>query len=442
MEFVIELSSGTCNKSGCLTLHPNLAKAFGIRRHTKKQIRFGMKAAEVVFFQSKQMPQNEASLSADIMDKLTIPQHCSFEITQRGDELLIGPYIGLLVGAEEFIDNQLNNLLDYLIHYREIRGAIIVFSLDQVNKDNLTIQGFLFNPKTKTWEQGIFPYPSSIFVMTTSVSSDWADHFQTILGHSFFNYSQLNKWDTHVRLANSIGIKNYLPDAMLYEKPKDFLWFLKKFSTVDVKSINMEDSPPVKVILKDKNNMIISDPNTNEIKNYTFYSRGQAYSVFDRYFQAGEYLIQESIDVPGYQNIEIRVLLVKDKWSKWQAKGMFTREKGSDEHSRSIFPIVKLEKERLKDLLQRGDVYISMVYQEIINIAIEAVDVLEDSDSNLANAAVDMVIGEIGDIWISNVNHCHPSHEIALVAGYPEVYYEILKTNMLYAKKLAGFLTW
>jgi hypothetical protein len=439
MENVIELSSGIDHKSGCLTLHPDLAKAFGLSRRTKKRIRFGMKTAQVTIFQSIHLSPNEASLSADIKDKLGLPQHCSLEITQRGNEILIGPYIGLLVRDEESLENQLNNLLDYLINYREFRGAILAFSLGNVDKDNLTIQGYLFNPKTKTWELGDFPYPASIFVLTTSVSSDWADHFQTILGHSFFNYSELNKWDVHNKLATSIGIKNYLPDAMLYEKPKDFLWFLKKFTTVDVKSTSMEDIPPLKVILKDKNNMLISDPNTNEIKNYSFYSRGQAYSVFDKYFKAGEYLIQESIDVPGYQNIEIRVLLVKDKWGKWQAKGLFTKDKGSDELSRSIYPIVKLKKEQLKDLLQRGDVYISMVYQEIINIAIEAVEALEDSHSNLANAAVDMVIGEIGDIWISNVNHCQPSHEIALVAGYPEVYYEILKTNMLYAKKLAGF---
>ncbi|MDF2855376.1 MAG: hypothetical protein K0Q87_1227, partial [Neobacillus sp.] len=387
---------------------------------------------------SKRVPENKPSLSVDIMDMLSLPQHCSLEIKHNGNEILIGPFIGLIVDGDS-IENQLNDQLDYLLHYRDFRGAIIAFSLENVDKVNMTICGFLFNPKTKTWEQGIYPYPASIFVMTTSVSSDWAAHFRAILGHSFFNHSQLNKWDAHKRLAASIGIKNYLPDAMLYGKPKDFYWFLNKFSTVDVKSINMEDNPPIKVILKDKNNLLISNPITNETKNYSFYSRGQAYSVFDRYFRAGEFMTQESIDVPGYQNIEIRMLIVKDQWGKWQAKGLFTKEKGSDELSGSIYPIVKLEREQLKNLLQRGDVYISMVYQEIINIAIEAVEALEDSNSNLANAVVDMVIGEIGDIWISNVNHGHPSHEIALVAGYPEVYYEILKTNMLYAKKLAGF---
>jgi hypothetical protein len=440
METVIELSSSTDNSSGRLTLHPNLAKAFGLTRHSKKQIRFGTGAAQVTIFLSQNLPQNQASLSADIKDKLSLPQHCSLEITQRGGEILIGPFIGFLVGDEqEPTDRQLNDILDYLVLYREIRGATLVFSLENVDKDNLTIRGYLYNPKTKKWEQGIFPYPSSIFVMSTSVSSEWSDHFQAIIGHSFLNYSQLNRWDAHNRLATSIGIKNYLPDAILYGKPKDFFWFLNKFSTVNVKPINMEDSLPIKVTLKDKNNMLISDPNTNEIKNYSFYSRGQAYSVFERYFRAGEFMIQESIDVPGYQNIEIRVLIVKDEWGNWQTKGLFTREKDSDNLSRSQSPNVKLEKERLKDLLQRGDVYISMVYQELINIAIEAVEALEDNHSNLANAAVDMVIGEIGDIWISNVNHCHPSHEIALVAGYPEVYYDILKTNMLYAKGLAGF---
>ncbi len=437
MENVIELSSST-KTLGRLSLHPNLARSYGITKKNIKRIRFGSNAIQASIFLSKHVPENKPSLSVDIMDKLNIPQHCSLEMKRKGDEIIIGPFIGLLVEGDS-VENQLNDLLDYLVHYRDIRGAIMVFSLVNVDKENLIIGGYLFNPRTKTWEQGIFPYPSSIFVMSTSVSSEWADHFQAIIGHAFFNYSKLNKWDAHKRLATSIEIKNYLPDAMLYGKPKDFYWFLKKFLTVEVKSINKEDNLPIKVILKDKNNMFISNPNTNDSKNYSFYSRGQAYSIFDKYFPAGDYMIQESIDVPGYQNMEIRVLLVKDKWGKWQAKGMFTSEKDSEYLPRAKFPIVKLEKEHLKDLLQRGHVYISMVYQEIINIAIEAVEALEDSHSNLANAAVDMVIGEVGDIWISNINHRHPSHEIALVAGYPEVYYDILKTNMLYARKLAGF---
>ena len=47
---------------------------------------------------SNELPSNGASLSLDILDKLNIPQHCQFEIKQNGDELQIGPFIGLLAG--------------------------------------------------------------------------------------------------------------------------------------------------------------------------------------------------------------------------------------------------------------------------------------------------------------------------------------------------------
>ena len=102
-------------------------------------------------------------------------------------------------------------------------------------------------------------------------------------------------------------------------------------------------------------------------------------------------------------------------------------------------PLVKFEKEMVKDFLQQSDLLASLTYQELIHIATDTLKEIESMGVHFANAAVDMTIGELGDIWISDIDHCHPSHEIALVAGYPELYYEILKTNMLYAKKLAGF---
>lgn len=439
MENVILLSSNTTNK-GKLTLHPKLAESIGITRTTIRNIRFGAKSYQATVDISNQLPLNGASLSDDILDKLSIPQHCQLEIMQNGNEIQIGPFIGLLVGYyQSSIKKYLNNLLDYVFHYHKIKGAIMVFSLENVDKTNHTVKGYLYNHQTKQWEEGTYPYPGSIFVMTSSVSSAWIQHFKKILGDVVFNNFTLNRWSIHKKLASSIGVKCYLPDTNLYGSPQDLYYFLKKFPNVIVKPLNSANRSAINVILKDSTTLVITNLRKRETKNFKFNNRNQAYSIFSKYFKEGEYLIQESIDVPGYRTLTVRMITVKDYLRQWKAMGLFTRGEQSEENAGKLQPLVKFEKEMVKEFLQQSDLLASLTYQELIHIATDTLKEIESIGVHFANAAVDMTIGELGDIWISDIDHRHPSHEIALVAGYPELYYEILKTNMLYAKELAGF---
>nr|WP_263327462.1 YheC/YheD family protein [Neobacillus sp. Marseille-Q6967] len=440
MENGIQLTSSTdVGAAGSLSLHPFLAKSLGINGQALKLIKFGSLRFVCNLSLSDRLPLNEASLSSDITDQLNIPVYCDLELKRNEkDEIVIGPFIGILVGHhQDTLKKNLDHLYDYIFCYRQIKGAILAFSLDQVDKKNHLIKGYLYNPKMKKWVEGIFPYPDSIFVMADKVSSETIKHFQSAIGDTVFNDFHLNRWDIYKTLSSSIDVKNYLPEAKLYETPHDLYTFLKRFANVNVKNVNPSHSTPIKVILKDRSNFVIQDE--LELKNYKFYNRDQAHSIFSRFFQKQQYFIQEAIDVTGYMTINFRVIIVKNPSGQWQVMGLFTRDKKSGGSTRNVFPFVKLGKAHLKELLQLSDLRVSLVYNEIIHIAIDTVKALETMDSHLANAAIDMVIGEVGDIWITDIQHSNPSHEIALVAGFPELYYEILKMNMLYAKKLTGF---
>ena len=440
LENVIQLSESTdVGAVGSLSLHPFMAKALGINGQALKIIKFGSLRFVCNLSLTDRLPLNEASLSADITEMLNIPVYCNLELKRNNhDEIVIGPFIGILAGHyHDTLDKLLDHLFDYVFYYRHIKGAILAFSLEEVDQKNHVIKGYLYNPKIKKWVEGTFPYPSSIFVMADSVSSDTIKHFQSVIGDSVFNDFHLNRWEINKTLASSLEVKNYLPEAKLYETPHDLYTFLKKFANINMKTVNSSHSSPIKVILKDPSNFVIQDD--KETKNFKFYNRDQAYSIFSRYFQKQEYFIQESIDVTGYLTIKFRVIIVKNPSGEWQVMGLFMRDKKSGDISRNVFPLVKLGKAQLKELFQISNLRASLVYNEIVHIAIDAVKALESMDSHLANAVVDMVIGEVGEVWITDIEHSNPSHEIVLVAGYPELYYEILKINMLYAKKLTGF---
>lgn len=442
MDNYLELTCDTIRKES-LSLHPDRAKMLGVFHQAVRRIKFGTESLVVRILTSDDLPLNEASLSSDIIKKLNIPVNCHFEIQQKNDEIQIGPFIGLLAGYfQESVKRKLDDLLDYLYYYRNIKGAILVFSLDKVDKDNLTVKGYLFNPLTKRWEEGTYPYPTSIIVLTGTASTKWIKHFQSVIGNTVFNDFHFNQWSMYKRLAASIEVKNFLPHTILYRTPQDLYSILLKYPNVYVKSISKNKKSTVFAISKERDNLIITYPKKGKTRRINFYERNQAYSLFKKYFNSGEFIIQESIHSNQIRSIDCKVMIIKNQQGQWQVMGMFARveKPGSTTGNKKISLLVKMTKETLKETLQVSDLIASILIQEIFHIAGDAVKAIENTGVHFANSVLEMAIDENGRIRIFDIEHCKPNHENALVAGYPELYYEILKTNLLYSKNLGGFI--
>lgn len=242
-------------------------------------------------------------------------------------------------------------------------------------------------------------------------------------------------------MATSSHVKTYLPPSILYEKPSDIYSFLKQYPNAIIKSINASKGSSIYKIATDENNLVIIYPKTGETHKIKFENRDEAYSLFHKYFEKREFMIQEALDLITYENrtIDFRVITLKNQQGQWQVMDAFSRHGQPGNILSNISPIVKLGEETLKEVLQLSHSNTEALMQKISHVAIEAVKAIENSDVHFGNTGVDIAIDTNGKVWIIEIQHCNPSHDIALEAGFAEQYYEILKTNMLYAKKLAGF---
>ncbi|NRD79438.1 YheC/YheD family protein [Bacillus sp. BRMEA1] len=423
-----------------LCLHPNLASRLGIHQSREIQICFGNRRVQAVVDFNGEMNENEANLSSDIMNSLNIPVQCHFEIKIYENEFHIGPYIGLLAGySNNSVKKKLDDLYDYMIQYRNINGMIIAFSLENIDKTNQIVEGYVFNPSKKQWEKGKFPYPSSIFIMTSSVSSNWIKHFKSISGDTVFNDYFFNKWEINNLFSSSIEVKDYLPEAILYKSQKELYKFLIKHPYTIVKSKSPYGEPILYNLSRDRKYISLSSLSRGLIKSVHLGNKDQAYSLFDKYFKKGEMIVQESLDPKLYRKIDFRLIMTRNENDLWENMGMFARQKVTNIKTKNIYPLIKLEKQHLIDYFQFSELTSNILMKEVIYIACDAIKILEQQGIHIADVTFDMTIDEKGRIRILDIEQCNPSHEIALIAGHPDLYFEILHTNMLYAKKLAGF---
>lgn len=422
---------------GCLSLHPRMAKTIGIIHPTERLIRFGNLTFQAKIYPSSSLQENEAAISGDLMDKLSLPSGCRFEVLQTKNEIQIGPFIGILAGYnKKSIKQKLIDLADYLLHYREIKGAIFVFCIENIDKVNHTVTGYMYNPHTRSWEEGTYPYPSSIIVMTGSVSNKWIQHFQSVIGEKVFNNFDWNRWKMYKKLVDSIEIKHNLPHTILYENSEQLLSFLKKHPFAVVKSIYMSKSSSTYTFSREGFYIVAKNMKNGRTTKIHCNKKDQVYDFFSRRFKEGKFIIQDLVNVNIIKTIHLQVHLIKNQYGEWENVGMFGKQAS---FSKKLFPTVKIDKDTLKNGLRFSDVISEMILWEIQHIALDVIKVIEKSGAHFATASINMMVDERGRIQLYDIEHSNPSHENALTAGYPEIYYQALKTNMLYTKKLAGF---
>lgn len=429
-------------KTRSLIISPQNTQLLGLSKRENLFLRFGIRSIPVEIETAQNIAPNQAVLSNDIQNYLKIPQHCDFDFRlNERDELQFGPYIGLLAGSSlKSVEKWLGYLSDYVHHYKDIRGAILVFSLDKVDRENLSIEGYLYNPTDKEWEKGKYPYPSSIFILAP-INLKWMNYFQEVLGDTIFNNFYYNKWSIHKRLASSSAVKDYLPPSILYQKPSDIYSFLDQYPNAIIKSINGSKGESIYKISKQEEHLVITNPIKDKIHSIPLNKKDEANFFFKKYFTEQEYMIQKAVDLIQHDDrtVDFRVVIAKDQQGAWKDMGIFARHGQPGNILSNLSPTVKSGRETIKTVCQLGDQELNEICQEIFRVSIESSKVLEKDGINFGNTGVDIAVDKQGKIWIIEIQHCNPSHNIAMKAGMPDLYYNILKSNMLFAKRLAGF---
>ena len=443
MEHFYEILSDndTVNRLCLPSIH---AERLGIHNHKQLLLTFGTKSMSVELKAEPMSNHSTLRISKAILEQLQLPNLPYYQIRWRDPELVIGPYLGILVTkAHSFLEEQTTQLLSsFTQNYEQSGGAILAFSLEGVNPNDRQIRGFLYNPHSKRWEEGRYAYPTALFSVLEEHVPEHQNHlhstmkhFHEILDKRVFNFPTFNKWEMHKWLRQYPLIEGYLPDTLLYSEPKEIHQMLKKHQKVYIRPVHVQHELALIKAEKVKNGVAVRYQ--GKVHNYkaVLRHRKEFVSFFLEHLAPHEYLIQEAIDLPTIKGriVDFRLALIKDGKGEWANLGILGRyiEKRSQGCTVGSVESGKLTLKKVLDLGHEGAISWNewMTY-----LSIQAAKAMEEYGSHCGNLGLDLALDKRKRLWLLGMNSEKPNSYID-----PTELQKIRHLSMQYCKRLAGF---
>ncbi|MFZ3590680.1 YheC/YheD family protein [Bacillus sp. DJP31] len=409
--------------------------------HVQLLLNHGLKKAAIQLQISTQIPYKKIMISTDIFDELNIFESVRYELCFTGDGLILGPYLGILMTSKLLKKPSKKSLNRYIEHYEKINGAIVAFSLSGINKSKKTVKGCLYDSSSKTWKEGEYPLPCSIF-NKVSLSKSWRNYFDSIIGNRLFNSFWFNKWEMYQWLCHNPKVEHFLPETELYTEPDDLLPFLKGKNTSYIKPIYGSLGKGIFVLSDTENGFSLKYRSKNRNNRLHFQTWEETKKFLRSKLVEQEYVIQNAICLQqvGKSLIDFRMIVVKDQTGKWKDVGLLGRvgAENSVVCNTANGGSIELGELTIKQAFQMTDEEVTSFRDRMAQISIAAVSEIELL-FHYGNIGVDLAVDQDKNIWVIELNNRDPHHYAAAKTGSEEIMYEAYLCNMLYAKRLSGF---
>jgi len=401
-------------------------------------LHFGTLTKELAIQIDANLEPDRIILPRRLTDNISIPD-LPYDYYLNENHLFLGPVIGFLV-LPRYYNNPEQQILRFS-QYDQIKGLIFLFQKNTLDKLNKTITGFYYNPETKGFIQGTFPYPSVIF-NRTPINPRIYKHFQAEIGENLFNYpyGNSNKWTFWIQMNKQPQIKKHLPKTKKFIDVKSLVQMLKIYGTVYLKPATLAGGNGIFLVKKSRKGYLLSDNECNQvlIKSITALS----ITLKNRLVKNKKYIIQQEIPFNSSGNkIDFRVYFQKDLTKNWKYSGMEAKvaKKGSiisnSKNRERIMPGTKA----LMEIYQLNGNQVHQKVKEISRLCIEVLKLIENN-RNLGDAAVDLVIDQNNKVWLLEVQLNYAAEiKATRTADEQLILPSILSTPFEYAKALAGY---
>nr|WP_242035193.1 YheC/YheD family protein [Mesobacillus harenae] len=261
-----------------------------------------------------------------------------------------------------------------------------------------------------------------------------------MLRGGLFNKKALTKWEVHEYLSQFDEINQYLPNTLLYKDYNQLLQFLMVYRCAYMKPITGFKGRKVSKLTYIDDGIKLETVE-NKKSESTFIKNPAKF--FHSNFKKNSYIIQPclNLNILNDRVVDFRLTIDKDKKGAWKVIGFVGRQgqSGSVVSNRSSGGKVEMGEAILRQAFNISTEELDDLEKNMKTLAVMVAEMLDTSSLHFGKLAIDLGIDQDKRLWIIEVNNRYPNDEIMVFAGKPDLYEELKLTNLLYAKKLAGF---
>ncbi len=384
-------------------------------------------------------------LSNAIYKKILLPEFIdAYEIKVENEILIIGPVIGMLIRGkiDELTKQRIKIYKNYLIDYKHLNGLILLFTFDGIDVKNKLITGYAFNPKEHDWEEGIFPFPSVVFLRKPIKESIRGELFG-LVGNRFFNSHVFNKWEMWEWLSENEHIRKYLPETVLGENIENVQRLIDAHKETFIKPMAGMQGAGIFQLSKVGQEFHLC----YRVKGKNIITVFDTWEAVEYYLRSEislkNYIVQQRIPLLTKENrvMDVRVIVGKNHNGDWVVPGMITKYGDIDSIVSNISSGGSAQKvwKSLCEIFQNDFKKAFKKYMEIEKLALTCCKVLESKGLHLGYIGIDIGMDENHNLWLIEINNRSPDMTIALDADDFQLYYKIKSAPLHYAKWLSGF---
>lgn len=427
-----------------LNISPEFASENNLLLVRDTILKFGFKSLEVKLEVDPSLSKKQIAISEDILRKLNLPKTQRYQVVSQNNEIILGPFIGIFLGADqETLYKRVQVLNNYVKLYEEINGVIVGFTLDGVKRENLTIDGLVYNPIYKVWERHTVPYPSAI-IKRGFLNQSNRQYFYSLYGEKIYNYKPINKWEMHRKLYQFDEIRQHLPESSLYIDAQSMLNFLEEHKDIYVKPIGGNQGKGIYNIVKEEDVIRVKTRRKGENISIICQDQEAVNEFVKKHLESQKFIMQKTLRLSVNNRVlDFRVGMDKNIEGVWK-HNMFVTRVGGDQSIVSNVATsggyVEHPINALRNIYKLKESEAKNVENQLLDIAYKVANSLDLTGIRLGKIALDLCLDDKHNIYLIEVNNRLPNDNLMKPLGDREKIHKIRLENMKYAKRLSGFL--
>jgi hypothetical protein len=412
---------------------------------------FGAWNREVNVMCSLNLPDGVMGIPENWKDYFTLPDDVHYECYKDGFGLHLGPLVALIAFSkhEDITRSKLNSYREYFLQYGD--GLLFICAADGIDTEKKMIKGYYYSTSGKfnVWKEGIFPYPGSAYNRTVLKKEVFDDLDVVMDNHIFNSFSNgsFNKWELWNRLSLNPTLKAHLPHTSLLTDLHSLDEMLDRNSCVYLKPVGGTLSMGIRKVCKrsDGDGYLLYYPNRQKEGNGTNQEILVDPIKIDRWLkrlQQLKYIVQQEITMKRYDErpIDFRVIMQKNRNNEWGCTGIFGKfgKKGSIITNFTKSGFLLSGKESFRVAFEMNEQQASKKIEELTQIS-HLICKTFDQYGLYGDVGIDLMVDQNGKVWILEVNTLDTNHRFPLRIKDTELYKQVVKNPLEFAKFLAGF---